>query len=293
MASTRRAGVVGHPVAHSLSPALHHAAYDALGLDWSYDAIDVEPGGLASFVAGLGPEWAGLSVTMPHKADARALAEFVEPMAKLLGVANTLLLQPVAGGRQIVGANTDVAGVHLALSEAGVEVPQAPMVLGGGATATAAVAALGELGARRIAVAVRSRGRAGGLLRAATAMGLDIRFVTFEDAPALLTQADAVVSTVPVDAGAALGESISDVTGVLLDAVYEPLVTPLGSSWEAHGGVRVGGERMLLHQACEQVRLMTDRNAPIQDMEDALLRALVARGEDRSRPSASSGDSSE
>lgn len=277
MTATRRAGVVGHPISHSLSPALHRAAYGALGLDWSYDAIDVAPGNLAEFVGGLGSEWAGLSVTMPHKSDARALAQFVEPMAKLLGVANTLLLQSVAGGRQIVAANTDVAGVRLALREAGVEVPQAPMVLGGGATATAAVAALGELGARRIAVAVRSRGRAGGLLRAATAMGLDIRFVAFGDAPALLAQADAVVSTVPVDAGVALGDSIGDVAGVLLDAVYDPLVTPLGASWEAHGGVRVGGERMLLHQACEQVRLMTSKNAPIQDMEDALSRALSER----------------
>lgn len=272
MTSTRRAGVLGHPIAHSLSPALHRAAYRELGLDWEYQAHDVQESELAAFVAELDDSWAGLSLTMPLKVAAMPLVDFIEPMAKLVGAINTVVVQPVAGHRQLVGANTDVHGIVAALAEGGATRTSRGVILGGGATATSALAALGRIGVTRPLVAVRNRARAGGLLRAATKMGVEPRFVSLEDAPELLADAEVVVSTIPADAGDELGAAVRPVRegALLLDAVYEPLVTPLGTAWTEAGGAFVPGTRMLLHQAAEQVRLMTGREVPVESLEAAL-----------------------
>ncbi|WP_144276170.1 shikimate dehydrogenase [Demequina sp. NBRC 110053] len=270
---SRRAGVLGHPIAHSLSPSLHRAAYAHLGLDWDYQAYDVDEAGLPDFVRELDPSWAGLSLTMPLKVTALPLVDFVEPMAKLVGAINTIVVQPVTDHLQLVGANTDVHGVVAALAEGGVTRATRGVVLGGGATATSALAALGRIGVTRPIVAVRNRGRAGGLLRAATKMGIEPRFVSFDEAPAMMADAQAVVSTVPARAGAEVASGlVGSVTSeaALLDAVYDPLVTPLGAAWREAGGTFVPGTRMLLHQAAEQVRLMTGRPVPIDVLDTAL-----------------------
>jgi len=273
---TKRAAVLGHPIAHSLSPALHRAAYQALGLPWHYDAVDVDSGGLATFLRDLGPEWAGVSLTMPLKVEAVPLMDFIEPMAKLVGAVNTVLIQRFADQRHLVGANTDVHGIVAAFREAGIDRAGTGVVLGGGATATAAIAALSQLGVATPVVAVRDRARAGALLRASTKMGLTVRFVTLDEAASRASGADLVVSTIPADAGAAVGAEVTTASGTLLDVIYSPLVTPLGSAWETAGGSRIGGERMLLHQAAEQVRLMTGLEAPIHEMNAALLAVLTS-----------------
>jgi shikimate dehydrogenase len=278
---TRKAGVLGQPIAHSLSPVLHRAAYGALDLDWDYQAYEVAAGGLEGFLSRVDRDWAGLSLTMPLKVEAVPLMDFVEPLAKLLGVVNTVIVSGRDASLQLVGVNTDVHGIVAALREAGVASVARGVVMGGGATAISAVAALGELGCTRPSVAVRSKARAGGVLRAATAMGLGVRFIDLADAAAVaaaLTSADAVVSTVPGAAGESIasaleGAALSEAQ-VLLDVVYDPPVTPLARAWEAHGGAIVGGERMLLHQAGEQVRLMTGMNAPLEAM-DAALRSVL------------------
>lgn len=276
---TRKAGVLGHPISHSLSPVLHRAAYAELGLDWDYQAYDVESGGLQEFLARVDRDWAGLSLTMPLKVEAVALVDFIEPFAKLLGVINTVVVSGRDASLQLVGANTDVHGIVAALGERDVEAVERGVVVGGGATAVSAVAALGQLGCTRPTILVRSRARAGEVVRAASAMGLDARLVDLADADAVraaLGSAEAVVSTIPADAGAVLADSLPDVSGVLLDAVYDPLVTPLAHAWLGRGGVQVGGERMLLHQAGEQVRLMTGRLAPLAAM-DAALQGVLPR----------------
>lgn len=276
MTTSRIAGVLGHPISHSLSPVLHRAAYATLGLDWSYGAHDVQESELEDFIGGLGPEWAGLSLTMPLKVTAVPLMDFVEPMAKLVGAVNTVLIQHIAGRRQLVGANTDVYGIKAALAEAGCTTAVSGVILGGGATATSAMAALGELGVVRPLVAVRDRARSGGLMRAATKMGVEPRFVGLDDVPAYMAESDVVVSTVPGPAGEAVAAGLTSVRpgAALLDAVYDPLVTPLGGAWQALGGARIGGERMLLHQAGEQVRLMTGKNPPLDAMDRALRQKL-------------------
>lgn len=275
MSVARRAGVLGHPIAHSLSPTLHRAAYAGLELDWEYEAYDVEESQLSGFIDGLGAEWAGLSLTMPLKVAAVPLMDFVEPMAKLVGAVNTVLIQHVGPMRQFVGANTDVHGVVAALREQGVARVESAVILGGGATATSAMAALGQLGCTAPVVAVRSRARAGALVRAATRMGVAPRFVAFDDVARDLVHADAVVSTIPADAAAALVPALTTARGVLLDVVYEPLESPFAASWTASGGTAVNGTRMLLHQAGEQVRLMTGREAPLDAMDAALSQALT------------------
>ena len=154
-----RAAVLGRPVAHSLSPLLHRAAYAALGLDdWTYDALDVGAEDLPVLLAGLGPEWRGFSVTMPCKQAAVDVADLVEPLPRLLHAANTLI-RTDAGWR---AENTDVSGIGMALQLAGVEQVGAAAIIGAGGTAAAAAVALASLGAEQVEVVVRDPARAGG-----------------------------------------------------------------------------------------------------------------------------------
>ncbi|MBD9700370.1 shikimate dehydrogenase [Flavimobilis sp. GY10621] len=281
-----RAGVLGHPIEHSLSPVLHRAAYAALGLDWEYDRHDVTEDELGAFLAECGPEWAGLSLTMPLKQTALGLCDHVEPLAEVVGAVNTVLLQRSGRVRTVVGANTDVHGIVAALREAGYCTPEGraarAVVLGAGATAASTLAALGELGITDPLVLVRSLARTGSLRRAAHRMGVEPTFGRLEDAPRALVGADVVVSTVPGAGADAVADGLvtrgENVGGVLLDVVYDPRPTALQAAWRRLGGVDAPGERMLLHQAAEQVRLMTGHVPPLVAMSDALEAELARRG---------------
>ncbi|WP_084800318.1 shikimate dehydrogenase [Promicromonospora kroppenstedtii] len=295
-AVVRRAAVLGHPVAHSLSPVLHGAAYRALGLEgWDYGVHDVTEETLAGFLGGLGREWAGLSLTMPLKQAVFPLLDHVEPLAAAVGAVNTVLFTAVGGTVTTTGTNTDVHGIVAALRERlgtgpGEHPVAQAVVLGGGATAASALAALAELGCPSARVFVRSLDRIGPLREAVARMGVTPSFEVFDDAAttSALVSADAVVSTTPKyaadvwaklltdgvpGAGGAAGGAVP--RGVLLDVVYDPRPTALQSAWTELGAHAVGGERMLLHQAAEQVRLMTGRPAPLDAMDEALGAALV------------------
>jgi shikimate dehydrogenase len=283
----RRAGVLGHPVAHSLSPALHRAAYRAAGLEgWTYDAYDVTEDGLPDFVARLDETWAGLSLTMPLKKAVIPLLDHVEPLAEVVGAVNTVLVQGGGGGTRpvLVGANTDVHGIVAALREGGAEGEglrvATAVVLGAGATAASALAALAQLGCPTPQVFVRSMARAGSTMRAAHRMGVEPRFLVAEPRDRLvraMLSADVVVATLPPHAADDLAEAISAAVappGLLLDCAYDPRPTALGTAWTTAGGRWVGGERMLLHQAVEQVRLMTGAVPDVGAMERALVAGL-------------------
>ncbi len=277
-ARPHRAAVLGHPIAHSLSPLLHRAAYGALGLGgWRYEAVDVTEEQLPGFVGALDESWAGLSLTMPLKHAVLPLLDHVEPLAQVVGAVNTVLVQHVGATRTLVGANTDVHGLVAALREALTDEPRTAAVLGGGATAASTLAALAELGVAGADVYVRSAGRAAALVRAAHRMGTSPRLRGFDTSAGALTGYDVVVSTLPSHAADDLAGALSGATGgVLLDVVYDPRPTALAAAWRQAGGVVVGGERMLLHQAAEQVRLMTGRPAPLEAMARALASALNA-----------------
>lgn len=282
-----RAAVLGHPISHSLSPVLHQAAYQALGLDWEYTAVDVDVAYLEAFLSSRDDQWGGLSLTMPLKVEAARLADAIEPQARLLGIVNTLIPSGRGTYRQWVGANTDIYGIVAALREGGRDRAERAVVLGGGATAISAAAALGSMGVTHPVIVVRSRARAGHLLRACTAMGLQPHLMGWDDAAvtAALVHADAVVSTVPASAGeqvaTRLSGTVSDhatgqISGTLLDVIYDPLVTPLAQMWIRAGGSAIAGTRMLLHQAGEQVRLMTGQVAPLGAMDAALSAVMGA-----------------
>lgn len=278
----RRAAVVGHPVAHSLSPILHNAAYAELALDgYGYEAIDVPDGDLPAFVAQLDETWLGLSVTMPHKHAALAVADVVHPLAATIGAVNTLIVTPSGAKPVLVAANTDVYGAAEAIREArGANAPtvSSAVVLGAGGTAAAVLAALAELGATHPVVCVRSQARAAGLLQAAHRMGIEVTLRRFDQAQRFVADADVVVQTAVAGAADDLADALSGMTlrpdQTLLDVIYDPWPTRLAAAWQSAGGTVVPGWLMLLHQACEQVQLMTGKPAPVAAMRAALEGAL-------------------
>ncbi|HET8778877.1 MAG TPA: shikimate dehydrogenase, partial [Agromyces sp.] len=147
----RRLAVLGAPIAHSKSPGLHRAAYRRLGLEWEYSAIELRGNDLAEFVGGLDASWRGLSLTMPLKQDVLPLLDDVDELARLTGASNTVLFD--GGTRR--GFNTDVGGIVRALAEAGCERIGHGVLIGGGATAASALAAMAELGAESVRVFLR------------------------------------------------------------------------------------------------------------------------------------------
>jgi shikimate dehydrogenase len=265
-ATTRRAAVLGMPVEHSLSPVLHNAAYAALGLaGWHYGRFAVDEAGLPAFVGALGPEWAGLSLTMPLKRVALEVADVVEADAAAIGAANTLTRRD--GGW--VAANTDVAGIVETLREAGVPRVGRAVVLGAGGTAQAALAALARLGETAPTVLVRDASRAGALRETAERLGVTPTVVGgFPEVP--LPPADVVVSTLPAGAADALAGTAWDRATVVLDVIYAPWPTTLATSAAAAGCRIAGGLDVLLHQAVEQVELMTGLPGPTAAMRAAL-----------------------
>jgi shikimate dehydrogenase len=260
----RCCAVLGSPVAHSLSPALHRAAYRHLGLDWHYEAIRVEETELAGFLAGLGPQWRGLSVTMPLKARAARLADRAEPLVRAVGAANTLVRGDDGAWE---ASNTDVPGVVAALSEAGVDRAEAATVLGAGATAASAVAALVGV-VDELTVCARTPARAAPLAALASGLGMPLRVVGWDQVPEWLG-APVVVSTAPAGAADPWVGAVPPRPGTLLDVVYVPWPTPLAAAWAAGGGRVVGGLDLLVHQAALQVRLMTGSDVPVAVLRDA------------------------
>jgi shikimate dehydrogenase len=277
----RHAAVLGSPIAHSLSPVLHRAAYAGLGLaDWTYEAFECTEDGLAAFLDGLDASWAGLSLTMPLKREALKLADGRGPLAVQVGGANTILLRD---GRRFA-ENTDVHGIVTALTEAGIR-PGGALVLGGGATAASALVALHELGLTAVTLVVRDRRRAAEAAAAGERAGLAISVRLLDDLPELLAAQPPdglIVSTVPGDAAAPYAPLITQARPDLavFDVVYAPWPTTLGAAARAAGSTVVGGLPMLLHQAVRQVELMTGRtDVPVEAMRAAAL----AEQERRSR----------
>lgn len=275
----RRCAVVGDPVEHSLSPVLHRAAYAALGLtDVTYDAVRVPAGGLTAHVAGLGPAWRGLSVTMPHKREALALADRRTPLAVAAGGANTLVLGPDG----VRADNTDVPGAVAALRERGVGDVGRATVLGGGATAASTALALTELGVRHLTVLVRSPERAAEAVDAVRAhpSAPRVEVVATGDVPADLTIGEVVVATVPV-AGQTPG-LVALLAGapVVFEVVYDPWPTPLAAAAAAAGATVVDGLDLLAHQALLQLEQFTGATVDVAVMRDAGRAVLAARTAD-------------
>lgn len=269
-ANPRRLAVLGSPIAHSKSPVLHAAAYEVLGLPWSYEAIQVADGGLPAFVGALDDGWRGLSLTMPLKREVLPLLDRRTDLVERIGAANTVLM---TGGR-LSGYNTDVAGIVAAFADAGVTSLDSVQILGAGATAASVLAAVSQCGATEALVSARDPKRAMALQGLAAALGIDLMIRRLGVTDRSMIVPSAIVSTLPGGAADDLplfAESIRR-GAVLFDVAYEPWPSALAQSWNQVGGTVVSGLSMLLHQAIAQVRIFVtgDQDGTLDHESDVI-----------------------
>jgi shikimate dehydrogenase len=273
-----KAAVLGSPISHSLSPVLHRAAYRALGLTgWTYDAIECDEAGLPALLDGCGQDWSGLSLTMPLKRAVLPLLDTADALVADVGCANTVIF--AAGARQ--GHNTDVPGMVNALAAAGVSGSGPVLLLGAGATACSALAAVRALGAGEVTVAVRNPERAADLLAVARRLDMAVRLADFGRQPPASSW-HLLISTVPAGAADIYAQQVIRgdlVPAVVLDVVYHPWPTSLAAAAEKTGAGLALGFELLVHQAARQVELMTARTPPTAAMRRAGQAELRRRAE--------------
>ncbi len=257
--------VLGSPIQHSLSPVLHHAAYAHLGLEWSYQAVEVDSAGLTDFVEGLDDSWRGLSLTMPLKRTVIPLLDSLDEWAQLSRVANTVLLAQA----HRTGCNTDIPGAIAAVRERVPEPPRSAVVLGGGATAASVLLALTELGCTTARVLVRDPARAEETVAAVAThpRALELSVGALDEAGRL--EADILVSTIP--AAAQTPELLAGAAAVptVFEVIYDPWPTPIARAAVESGRVLVAGLDLLAHQAVLQIDLMTGQPVPVDLVRDA------------------------
>ena len=290
----RRFAVLGSPIAHSKSPAIHAAAYRVLGLEWGYGREECAADRLESVLNGLGPEWRGLSLTMPLKEEARRLATVVDPVAEESGVVNTLLR--LAGSAGWAGFNTDVGGLAAAIEESRLDARHT-IVLGSGATAVSAILAARRLGARRVDLVARNRAAVNDLVTrfdGSRQPGADFELAVAACAATEINTSEAtlVISSLPGPVGAQLALPDSIMRIPLFDVAYDPWPSPLAERWSAAGGIAHAGVAMLVQQALLQVRIFVGGDPGIElDREAEVLAAMrEAIAVDGSAAGASAGD---
>jgi shikimate dehydrogenase len=256
LGDVRRCAVLGSPIEHSLSPALHRAAYTQLGLDWTYDKLEIDQHRLASFVAGLDESWRGLSLTMPLKVAVLELGE-VDQLAQLAGAGNTLILE--ADTRRVY--NTDVGGLAWAVRQVTTVPLPRVTILGTGATASAALIAAAQLGAQQVTVAARTPSRAEPLRALSRELGVELEIRPWW---ARLPQTNLAVSTVVSGAADTIAPSVADSTPLIVDAIYDPWPTVLATTAQQAGCTVISGRDLLIGQALLQIERMTGRSVPAE-----------------------------
>ena len=267
--SARRCAVLGSPIAHSLSPALHRAAYAALGLhDWSYERYEVREVELEDFVLSRDASWRGLSLTMPLKVAALRLGE-VDQLAELVGAANTLLFTD--RGRQV--HNTDVGGLVAAVRRVTSRTPASVTILGSGATARSSLVSAAQLGAAQVTVVARDPAKAAALRPLADTCAVELAILGWEEE---LSPTDLVVSTVTAGAADSRADQVAASAGVVFDAIYHPWPTPLAVAAERAGCTVLNGLDLLVGQAVLQLKLMTGRDVDPEVLLAAARAALPA-----------------
>ena len=272
--AARQAAVLGSPIAHSLSPVLHAAAYRVLGLRWSYSAIECDEAQLPGVLTGLDESFVGLSLTMPLKRAILPLLDEVSELVVAVGAANTVVFDGVGPFLRRRGENTDVPGMVAAITARRPDGVRTAAILGAGGTASAALAALRELGVNRSVVVVRDRARIGELLACADRLGVAPVLVDWPG-EAALREADMIISTVPAGATDQLAtQSPADPGQLLFDVLYEPWPTPFAAASLAAGAEVIGGLELLVQQAARQVELWTGRPDPVE-----VVAAMRAAGE--------------
>ncbi|MDD7504823.1 MAG: shikimate dehydrogenase [Actinomycetaceae bacterium] len=275
---TKYTDVVGHPIEHSMSPILMGAAHVGVVCN----RHDLLPGELASYVASRGSEYAGLSVTMPFKHEAFTVCDMVDGLAQNVGSINTLVFQPTGSSRMVIGFNTDVAGIVNAVREVnGSERGYTKaVILGSGATASSALAALVQLKAEDITVCARTLAGPRNATTAAHRMNIDIHTAPLNKIDMALRGADLVISTLPAHAADPWIDALDSIdfgAVTLLDVVYDPDPSDLVERVRTDGGVIVPGWLMLLHQGIMQAQLFSGKAPNAQAMRKALIAEVERR----------------
>jgi shikimate dehydrogenase len=283
------AGVIGDPIRHSLSPALHNAAFAALGVDWVYVAFLVAPGcGAAAVEAMRVLELGGLSVTMPHKSDVVLALDRLTPTAARLGAVNTISWAATATGEALEGDSTDGAGFLDALrGDDGFDpAGRACVVFGSGGAARAVTLALAEAGARQVQVVARRASSAENCAELAGPVGRAVLVApsAADQLRDLVEAADLVVNATPVGMGEADGLPFDVDPAVfhrdqfVADLIYAPATTPLLAAARRGGAATANGLGMLINQAARQVAIWTGQPAPVAAMSAAAVAALAHGG---------------
>lgn len=270
-----KASVLGSPIQHSLSPVIHMRAYEILGWDWSYEKNEVRSGQLAGFLHENTGSFRGLSLTMPLKEEALALCDSLTDLSKRVNGVNTLVFDELGTH----GFNTDVQGFIDALKFHEVVIPSSVTVLGGGATARAAIAAL-DGRAQYINVYSRSSHRAKALVNSANSSIVTVHPWDEVDSDPGAFAATLVISTTPKGVTDTL--RIKNVAGTFFESLYDPWPTPLLATWRAAGGFGIDGLDLLVWQAIGQLELMgfdpnsvrNRRSELYQHMRASALKAL-------------------
>ncbi len=271
-ARQRRAGVLGFPAAHSLSPTIHRRGYELCGLDgWRYDIFELRPDEVEPFLDSLDDTWRGFSVTMPLKETVARLG-IADPLVSAMGVANTIVLE--RGEHDVRRVyNTDVPGFQRAIATAGVASVRSTMVLGSGATALSALVAVGSLGSR-VLISARNPVKAAAL----AARGVELGFATEVVEWGVYPSVDGVISTVPSDAIVSHLPGLLDAApGFVFDVIYHPWPTPLAQAGQRIGVPVISGLDLLVHQARVQFELFTGHTVAAEPLLLAVRAAAAAR----------------
>ena len=265
-----RCAVLGSPISHSLSPALHRAAYAELGLTgWTYDRFEVTEAELADFVAGCGGNWRGLSLTMPLKSASLELGD-VDPLARFADSANTLIFDGLR--RRLY--NTDIGGLVWAVQQVGAARPLQVTILGSGATARSSVLSAAQLGARELTIMARTPSSAEQLVALGSALQLDVHVLPWG---AALPTTDLLISTVTTGAVDPIAAAVASSAPIVFDVVYEPWPTALASAAQQTGASVINGLDLLVGQALGQIQLMTGRTVAADLLYAAGRAALAGR----------------
>jgi shikimate dehydrogenase len=268
---TVRCAVLGSPIEHSLSPALHRAAYAYLGLtDWEYQRHRIEERELAGFVARLDETWRGLSLTMPLKAAALEIG-VPDDLSRLAEAGNTMIF---TAGQQPSVYNTDVGGLISAFGAAGVESVDSATILGSGATARSALISVSRMGAGLVRLMARRPDHARRTLGdLATRLGTALEVVGWS---ASVPAADVLIATTVKGAVDPIAEQAAASAPVVFDVVYDPWPTELATAAQRQGRTVLNGLDLLVHQAVGQIDLMTGRRVPAGVLLDAGRSALTS-----------------
>ena len=267
-----KAAVIGSPISHSLSPLLHQAAYEQLGLDHTYSAIEIDQETFPSFIDSLDSNWLGLSLTMPLKEIAFEVVQTVSEVAALAGSINTILIN-----NELSGDNTDIYGLAKAITETTSKQISVASIFGAGATTRSALVALEGLGVEDIYLLARNPEKVAKCVDLGNELGISVDMVPEISTNFLST--DLVINTTPKGVADDFAQFISKPNGLYFDVVYDPWPTKFAHDWLAQGGQVIAGHQMLLHQAVRQVQLMTGKTPDVAHMQNVLTQELRRRGQ--------------